>query len=136
MNDRRDFMKKSALITAGAVLATGTNVFASGSTLPAGVIYTKENPGKWAKKVGSHAPRVRVEGQKITIETVHPMSDKHYIVRHTLVTWNGEVVGAKTFYPADKKAESSFEVEAGHGSKFYATSFCNLHDFWVTPFTL
>lgn len=132
MTNRRDFFKKTALFTAGAVLATGKTAFAGGSSMPLGVIYTRENPGKWAKKVGSHAPKVRVEDGKVTIQTVHPMTEKHYIVRHTLVTTDGKVIGAKTFYPSDKRAESSYQVEAGAGSKFYATSFCNLHDFWLT----
>jgi superoxide reductase len=136
MSDRRNFLRKSALITAGVILATGKKVFASESGFPPGVIYTRENPGMWAQKVEIHAPRVQVEGRKVTIQTLHPMTEKHYIVRHTLVTLDGKVLGSKTFYPVDKKAVSHYEVEPGHGTRFYATSFCNLHDFWVTPFTL
>jgi superoxide reductase len=136
MSDRRDFLKKSAFITAGALLATGKKVFASGGAFPSGVVYTKQNPGRWAKKVAIHVPKVHVEGRKVTIQTMHPMSKKHYIVRHTLVSYGGKVIGAKTFYPTDKKPVSSYEIEPEQGKRFYATSFCNLHDFWVTEFTM
>jgi superoxide reductase len=134
MNDRRDFLKKSIFLAAGLVAANSTTVFASSGGLPSGIVYTKENPGKWAKKVGSHAPEVKVEGKKVTLTTKHPMSEKHYIVRHTLVSADGTVLGSKTFYPSDKEAVSTYELPPDHGSKLYATSFCNLHDFWVTEF--
>ena len=132
---RRDFIRISSLTLAALAIprvskATGLNCF------PPGVVYTKEAPGKWAKKVGSHAPKVKVEGRKVTIETVHPMTKAHFIVRHTLVSEAGEVLGAKTFTPEDKRACSSHEIPTGAGNKFFATSFCNLHDFWVTPFSI
>ena len=85
-----------------------------------------------AKKVGSHAPQLTVAGGKVTVFTKHGMSAKHYIVRHTLVLADGTVVGAKTFAPTDAEAKSTFELPAGYSGAFYATSFCNLHDFWMT----
>jgi len=103
MNDRRDFLKKSIFLTAGMAVAKSATAFASPGGFPSGVVYTKDNPGKWAKKVGSHAPEVKVEGKKVTLTTKHPMSEKHYIVRHTLVSADGTVLGSKTFYPSDKK---------------------------------
>ena len=135
MNDRRNFLKKSVLMAAGMALGRGTKAFASQGSFPVGIVYTRKSPGKWAKKVGSHAPRIKMEGKKVKITTAHPMSEKHYIVRHTLVTADGKVIGEKTFYPSDKKAVSVFELPPDHGSKLYATSFCNLHDFWLTEFT-
>jgi len=135
MNDRRNFLKKSALMAAGMALGRSTKALASPGSFPVGIVYTRENPGKWAKKVGSHAPRINVEGKKVKITTAHPMSEKHYIVRHTLVTADGKVIGEKTFYPSDKKAVSVFELPSDHSYKLYATSFCNLHDFWLTEFT-
>ena len=59
------------------------------------------------------------------------MSDKHFTDRHSLVLEDGTFVGATTFTPADKP-ESSYELPAGYKGKVYATSFCNLHDFWLT----
>lgn len=135
MTTRRNFLKGSMALAAGAAFSGAGQVFA-GDGFPAGIIYTQHNPGKWVKKVGSHAPKVSVQGRKVTILTAHPMSAKHYIVRHTLVSSDGKVLGAKTFYPTDKTAVSTYELSANAGKKFYATSFCNLHDFWVTKFSV
>ncbi|MCK5903942.1 MAG: hypothetical protein KAG86_01575, partial [Gammaproteobacteria bacterium] len=95
-----------------------------------GLVYTKENQGKWDGKAGSHAPIVEVKDKKIIITTDHGMSTKHYIVRHTLVSETGEVIGEKTFSP-DEEPKSTFDLPEGQ-NKFYATSFCNKHDFWLT----
>ena len=130
MSSRREFLKSSAVAATVLALSSTLPVQASGSTF-SGVIYTKDNPGKWGKKVGSHLPSITVEGSKVTLDTKHPMSDKHYIIRHTLVLEDGTVVGAKTFYPDVKKAVSSYELPAGYKGKIYGTSFCNLHDFWL-----
>lgn len=133
---RRDFLKTSSLAALGLLVPRSARATNNLLCYPPGVIYTKEHPGRWAKKVGSHAPRVQVEGCKVTIETRHPMSKKHFIVRHTLVASDGQVLGAKTFIPEDKKPISTYEIPKGKRGKFFATSFCNLHDFWVTPFTI
>lgn len=124
------------MVAAGAAIGNSAKVYAASETFPAGVVYTAENPGKWAKKVGSHAPKVNVEGGKIAISTMHPMSEKHYIVRHTLVSTDGNVIGEKTFYPSDKEAVSIYELPPGKGLNLYVTSFCNKHDFWLTEFTV
>ena len=130
MADRRTFLKGS--LAAASLLVLGRTTAAEASSAPySGVIYTAENPGKWAKKVGSHLPSITVSNGKATLSTKHPMSEKHYIVRHTLVLADGTVAGEKTFYPSDKKAVSEFDLPAGYTGKVYATSFCNLHDFWV-----
>ncbi|MCU7818191.1 MAG: twin-arginine translocation signal domain-containing protein [gamma proteobacterium symbiont of Lucinoma myriamae] len=136
MNSRRTFLK-GALSTAAAAtittVATSTltnNTFAASQNTMAGIVYTKENPGKWAKKVGGHLPSIKIDGQKVTVETDHGMSAKHFIVRHTLVSKDGEVLGEKTFTP-DDEAVSSYTLPAGYKGKLYATSFCNKHDFWL-----
>ncbi|NIM97345.1 MAG: desulfoferrodoxin [candidate division Zixibacteria bacterium] len=135
MDNRREFLKKSVLMAAGMVVGSSAKALASSGKFPEGIVYTAESPGKWAGKAGSHAPKVKVDGLKVTITTKHPMSEKHYIVRHTLVTAEGKVIGEKTFYPSDKEAVSTYQLEAYHSPKMYATSFCNLHDLWVTEFT-
>ncbi len=135
MKNRRDFIKASLAITAGIVATNIPTAFANNHSFMKGVIYTKDNPGKWAKKISGHLPIFTVDGKKITIETKHGMSAKHYIVRHTLVTGNGEVLGEKTFYPSDEKALSVFKIVGEH-SVLYATSFCNKHDLWVAEFTV
>ena len=131
MIERRDFLKGSAVAVSALALGVGQNVMASEGASYAGIVYTKDNPGKWEKKVGSHAPEVKVEGGKVMLKTNHPMSDAHYIVRHTLVLADGTVVGATTFTGKDQP-ESSYDLPAGYKGKIYATSFCNLHDFWLT----
>ncbi len=135
-NSRRTFLKgalSSTAVAAVATVATSTStssVFASSHNSMAGIVYTKENPGKWAKKVGGHLPSIKIDGAKVTVETDHGMSAKHFIVRHTLVSKDGEVLGEKTFTP-DDEAISSYTLPAGYKGKLYATSFCNKHDFWL-----
>ncbi len=135
MTTRRNFLKGSAAIAAGMAVSGAGRVFA-GSGFPAGIIYTRKNPGRWAKKVGSHVPKVSVKGRQVTILTAHPMSAQHYIVRHTLVAADGRVLGEKTFYPTDRQAMSTYKLPADAGKNFYATSFCNKHDFWLTEFSV
>ena len=127
---RRDFVKASILGISGFALLKGEKVFAQPKGF-SGIIYTKENPGKWAKKVGSHAPVIMVKGDKVIVETKHPMSEAHFIVRHTLVLKDGTVLGAKTFTAKDKPV-SEYTLPGGYKGKIYATSFCNLHDFWLS----
>jgi len=135
MENRREFLRKGILVFAGSVAGRPARVFASPGVFPKGLVYTREDPGKWAKKVGSHAPKIDADGLRVTITTEHPMTQEHYIVRHTLVTADGDVLGGRTFYPSDGKAVSVYVLDSPHNPKLYATSFCNLHDFWLTEFT-
>ncbi|MEA2116732.1 MAG: desulfoferrodoxin family protein [Thermodesulfobacteriota bacterium] len=134
MTNRRDFLKTTAVAASVMALGSTSTVFASSAPY-AGVVYTKDQPGQWAKKVATHAPAVTVEGAMVSLVTTHPMSEAHYIVRHTVVLADGTFVGGKTFSAADKP-ESSFELPAGYKGKAYATSFCNKHDMWLTEFTV
>jgi superoxide reductase len=136
MTKRRSFLKATMAVTAGAAVGNSAIASAGKKEKFSGVIYSKENPGKWDNKVNSHAPKVSVEGKQVTIKTLHGMSEEHFIVRHTLVCEHGKVLGEKTFYPTVKKAESTFTLPDKHAKKFYATSFCNKHDLWVTEFTV
>jgi superoxide reductase len=129
MKDRREFLKTSLLAAGAAVIVRPAWASAASGGFPPGVIYTSENQGKWEGKAGSHAPKVEVKGGNVSITTAHPMSAAHFIVRHTLVAPDGTVIGAKTF-----SAVSSYELPAGSAGTFIATSFCNLHDFWLTEF--
>ncbi len=131
MNDRREFLKTAAAAATILTVSSVPTAFASGAAPYTNIIYTKDNPGKWAGKEGSHAPQVEVTGSKVAVLTKHGMSTEHFIVRHTLVLEDGTYVGAMTFKPADKP-QSSFDLPAGYKGKIYVTSFCNLHDFWMT----
>ena len=135
MIDRREFLKTSA-VAASAVVASSAPVFAGDTAAPhAGIVYTEQQQGKWEGKAGSHAPKVTVAEGKVAVVTEHPMTEPHFIVRHTVVLEDGTVIGAKTFSHTDKP-ESSFDLPAGYKGKACATSFCNLHDLWVTKFTV
>jgi superoxide reductase len=134
VKDRREFLKTSLLAAGAVVIVRPAWARAATGGFPPGVIYTSENQGKWEGKAGSHAPKVEVKGGNASITTAHPMSAAHFIVRHTLVAPDGTVIGAKTFSPTDAKAVSSYELPAGSAGTFIATSFCNLHDFWLTEF--
>jgi superoxide reductase len=142
MNNRRNFIKSTLVVASG--LAISGTAFAKGN-LPApkkekspkfsGIIYSAKDQGDWEGKAGSHAPKITMNGSKVTILTDHGMSERHFIVRHTLVTPKGEVLGTQTFYPnEDEKALSTHDLPEAYSGKLYATSFCNKHDFWVTEF--
>lgn len=135
MNGRRDFLKGSAVAISALALGLGARASASQVAPFSGVIYTKDNPGTMETKVKIHAPEVNAVDGKVSLKTVHPMTAEHYIVRHTLVLSDGTVVGGVTFKPTDK-AESFYDLPAGYKGTVYATSFCNLHDFWLTEFTV
>jgi len=134
MNDRRDFLKTAAAVSL-LTLTSSRLAFASEDTSFTNIIYTKDNPGRWPDKVGSHVPEVTVQGSSVTMVTKHPMSEAHHIVRHSLVLEDGTYVGGTPFTPKDKP-ESSYELPAGYKGKIYATSFCNLHDFWLRVVTV
>ncbi|MBU0960817.1 MAG: twin-arginine translocation signal domain-containing protein [Proteobacteria bacterium] len=135
MTDRRDFLKGS--LVAASALVVGSVKIAGAEVAPyTNIVYTAANPGKWDKKVGSHLPSISVEGNKVTLFTKHGMAEKHFIVRHTLVLADGTVVGAETFTGTSAEAKSSYELPAGYKGVIYATSFCNLHDFWVNEYTV
>lgn len=134
MKDRRNFIKTTLLVAGGVALSKPLLAKGKNSCDFKGVIYSEKEQGMWEGKAISHIPQVTVEGRNVTLFTKHGMSEKHYIVRHTLVSESGEVLGTKTFYPSDTKAESTHILPEGFKGKVYATSFCNKHDFWMTSF--
>jgi superoxide reductase len=134
MSRRRDFLKGSMALTGAAVL--GSTAFAQGAAkFPAGLIYTKDAPGRWAGKEGAHAPKAAVDGATVKITNSHPMTEKHFIVKHTLLTPEGKVLGEKTFVSTDT-AESTYTLPDGFKGTLWAASFCNIHDLWLTEFKI
>ena len=93
MINRRYFLKGSFLAAAGLAVINPSKMLASDNNKFSGVVYTKDDAGKWSKKVKSHAPVATVEGNEVTVKTTHGMSEKHYIVRHTIVGKDGAVLG-------------------------------------------
>jgi superoxide reductase len=130
MNDRRDLLKTTAVAATLIAFGSTRRATASGKDRYTNVVFTKENPGRWKGKENIHVPQVTITGSKIVVFTDHPMSQAHYIVRHTVELADGTPVGARTFTPSDKP-ESSYELPKGYKGKFFVTSFCNLHDFWL-----
>jgi len=136
MKTRRDFMKSSLAVSAVALTATTIPLLAAQNSKVNIFAYSKANPGRWEGKDKSHAPIVTIKGDDVTVETKHGMSSAHYIVKHTLLSETGEVIGENVFFPqTDKKAISHFKLTGKH-KEIYALSFCNLHDQWVTKTTL
>jgi superoxide reductase len=135
MEGRREFLKGTLMVAGATLMGTAVPVQAAG-TFPAGLIYTEEAPRRWAGKDGAHVPKVPVEGRKVKVVTPHFMTQKHFIVKHTLLTSEGWFIGEKTFENTDPAAESSYEVPKGVIGTLWATSFCNLHDLWLTEFKI
>ncbi len=129
--NRRDFLK-TTIVVSGAIAINGLANQAEADTFLDGIIYTKDKPGMWKGKEGGHAPIIEISGNYVTVTTKHVMTEAHYIVRHTLVAADGKVLGSKTFKPTDNAAVSTYELPSGFKGKIYATSFCNLHDLWVS----
>ena len=150
MSERREFLKLVAAGPAGALLLplfaeTGPGTLAADvecaagvlGKLPENIIYTKERPGMWKGKEGSHIPSAEVKkadgGVTIKLENKHGMSEAHYIVRHTVVTECGKVLGAKTFTWKDQPV-STHEIKLAADGKcehVFVLSYCNLHDLWL-----
>lgn len=135
--NRRTFLTGAA---AAAALATtigkaGAAEQSTGGLPPKNLIYTKGNPGQWEKKVAAHQPVLEINGGKAKLTTPHPMSEEHFIVRHSLLLADGTVVGAKTFTYKDSPV-SEYELPAGYKGKLFGTSFCNQHDFWLVEATV
>lgn len=131
MTTRRDFLKGVA-VTAAVMTVSSAGRSLAANYPATGIVYSEANPGQWAKKAAGHAPKITRDGDKVAIETPHPMSVEHFIVRHTLVLADGKVVGAKTFQPSAPSATSTLLLPEGYQGKFYVTSFCNKHDLWIT----
>jgi superoxide reductase len=134
MQDRRNFLKGS-LVVAGVAVASGIGR-GQGAVLPPGIVYSKESPGRWAGRENSHVPKATLEGKNIKVVNSHGMSEKHYIVKHTVLMTDGKLIGEKTFAPTDPAAESSFTIPDGFKGTLWVTSFCNIHDLWLTEFTV
>ena len=85
MKDRRDFLKTTAAMAPLLAISSFPQPAAAAELKSKNIIYTKDDPGRWEGKQGTHIPQVKVTGSKVAVVTNHPMSSAHYIVRHTLV---------------------------------------------------
>ncbi|MCG8530378.1 MAG: desulfoferrodoxin [Desulfovibrionales bacterium] len=132
MSTRRQFLASAALL-AGASTIRVVPACAWDFSMDKGIIYDENQLGMWKGKEALHVPLIEVKGLDVVVTTPHPMSEEHYIVRHTIVSETGEVVHAKTFNWKDLPTSKAVLKAKG---KYVATSFCNEHDMWVKTFTV
>jgi superoxide reductase len=133
--DRRTFILNSTLAAAATTLSKTALADSELDLPPENLIFTDKNGGKWQSKIGLHVPIVEVVNNKVKIRTEHGQSERHYIVRHTLLLDDGTVVGATTFSFNDAPI-SDYTLPAGYKGRIFATSFCNKHDLWLTEATV
>lgn len=137
--DRRSFIRISmAGATAGIIapeiiLASPMGSKINNNGMAGGVFYTKDSPGRWAKKAGSHSPILEKTENGVRIVTGHPMNaNKHWIVKHVLLDKNFNFINENIFDPVKDKAAISDFTLSGHNGAVYGLSVCNLHDTWLT----
>lgn len=134
--ERRDFMRVVMAGTAGSlVLPREALAGQSADRFAGSVYYTEQAPGRWAKKVGGHLPKINVkrEGSDSVIEVVtgHEMKGfEHYIVKHVLLDAQMQLLGETMFDPNKDSPYSSYRLPAYSGM-VYALSMCNKHDTWM-----
>lgn len=137
--NRRSFIRigmagaATGIIMPQAVLASASNQKLLSNKMAGGVFYTKEFPGRWKKKAGSHSPIMEKAGDSVRIVTGHPMkANDHWIIKHVLLDSDFNFVTEHVFDPnQDKAAISSFSL-AGQKDVVYGLSVCNKHDTWLT----
>ena len=135
--ERRDFIGLSVAGVGASLLSSKLVAAETGQqSMAGGVYYTKENPGRWSKKIAGHLPNIEIQrnGGKITVQvvTAHGMDGyKHYIVKHVLLDQDYNYLDEKMFDPMKDEAPiSSFELKNYKGT-IYALSMCNKHDVWM-----
>jgi len=99
--------------------------------------YTKENPGPWAEKVGTHLPQITYEkagsGLTVTVKVDnHPMDPQqpHFIMSIMLQDGMGATLGEKTFVATDPAPLAVFELMSVP-DKLKAYEHCNIHGIWM-----
>jgi len=100
------------------------------------LVFTKEKPGRWIDKVGSHLPSMTLlrkdEKIIITVMTMHEMQSEHFIVKHLLLDQHFSLIGEKIFLPQSHQvAQSVHFLESSYQGVLFAVSICNKHDVWL-----
>lgn len=137
--NRRSFIRigvagaTTGIIAPQMVLAGSLGKKMSNSNMAGGVYYTKEAPGRWAKKSGSHSPIIEKAEGGVRVVTGHPMkANDHWIVKHILLDSDFNFINENMFDPVtDKSAISKFSLNGSTGV-VYALSVCNKHDSWLS----
>ena len=137
--DRRSFIRigmagaATGIIAPKIVLAGSMGNKISNNSMAGGLYYTKESPGRWAKKAGSHSPILEKTDSGVRVVTGHPMkANQHWIVKHILLDSDFKFITENIFDPNKHKAAISNFSLSGQSGAVYALSVCNLHDSWLT----
>ena len=139
--DRRNFMRLGltggiAAVTLPSLAVASSKSAGTTQKMAGGVFYTKENPGRWGKKVGGHLPGIEMTKSKgfakLKVQTKHGMDPhKHYITKHIILDKDFNFIAENLFDPTkDKVAVSNFEIKNYSGT-VYVLSHCNKHDTWM-----
>lgn len=135
--DRRDFVRASVAGVAASVVVPRVVLAGVAQKDFAGTVYyTKDSPGRWAKKAGGHLPAIEVSQGKARVTTGHEMKGyEHYIIKHQLFDKDFNLLGETMFDPNKDKAPISEYDLKGYTGPLYATSMCNKHDVWLNTGT-
>ncbi len=137
--NRRNFIRTATVASAATLIApslVNAKTTTPTNNMAGGVYFTKENAGRWAKKVGGHLPMIE-QSQKynkthLKITTAHEMNAyQHYIVKHILLDQDFNFIAEKLFDPTkDNIAVSDFNIGDYKGT-LHVLSVCNKHDTWL-----
>lgn len=140
--ERRDFINLGVAGSIGSLLLPGSALAGNDQqNMAGGVFFTKQNPGRWSKKIAGHLPNIEIERNKgkvtVKVTTAHGMDGyKHYIVKHVLLDQNFNFLDEKMFDPMkDKIPASTFTLEKYKGT-IHVLSMCNKHDVWLNSITV
>jgi superoxide reductase len=146
---RREFLRNSALLTGGLVVAIPTLVSAGGTeglmtydkvdkTLFEG-INRAANPEKLTGLEKLHVPVIEVpagikvgEAFSVTVtvgEAIHPMIPNHYIHWVDLFAGNAPL-GRVEFWPEVNVPQATFTVKLDKPVTLIAREYCNMHGLW------
>ena len=135
--DRRHFVRlglaggAAGIVAPRAARADAVSLDPFTSPMAGGLYYTKESPGRWAKKARGHAPVIERNGGVFQVTTPHPMDGYiHYIVKHMILDENFQFVREVMFDP-EKDAPITEHDIGGLKNVIYAVSMCNKHDVWL-----
>ncbi len=139
--DRRDFFKVAIAGSAATVVGVPQIANAGHPRMVGGVYYTKEVPGRWAKKVDGHMPLITVSTKNgevsVKVTTPHEMKGhEHYIVKHVILNENFEFLDEKMFDPTKEFAPVSEHKLGAYKGKLNVLSVCNKHDTWLNSTTV
>jgi superoxide reductase len=138
---RRDFINLGIVGVSAGFLVPELAVAENVQKMAGGVYFTKQNPGRWSKKVAGHLPNIEVDKSdgvvKLQVVKAHGLEGyNHYIVKHVLLDNNFNFINEKMFNPLKDKAPiSNFQLEKYEGN-IHVLSMCNKHDVWLNSISV